>query len=44
MKSREALIAPYRFTGEVYERKVEEMLDPGGYIDLEAWGFHFLKI
>lgn len=25
------------------ERKGEEMLDPGVYIDLEAWGFHFLK-
>ena len=31
------------FTGAVYERKGEEMVDPGLYIDLEAWGFHFLK-
>ena len=30
-------------TGAVYERKGEEMLDSGLYIDLEAWGFHFLK-
>jgi hypothetical protein len=31
------------FTGAVYERKGEEMVNPGLYIDLEAWGFHFLK-
>ena len=31
------------FTGEVYERKGEEMVNAGLYIDLEAWGFHFLK-
>jgi hypothetical protein len=31
------------FTGEIYERKGGEMLDLGVYIDLEAWGFHFLK-
>jgi hypothetical protein len=31
------------FTGAVYERKGEEMLDSGLYVDLEAWGFHFLK-
>jgi hypothetical protein len=31
------------FTGAVYERKGEEMLNPGLYIDLEGWGFHFLK-
>jgi hypothetical protein len=30
-------------TGAVYERKGDEMVDPGIYIDLEAWGFHFLK-
>ena len=27
------------FTGTVYERKGEEMLNSGLYIDLEAWGF-----
>jgi len=31
------------FTGAVYERKGEEMLDAGLYVDLEAFGFHFLK-
>jgi hypothetical protein len=31
------------FTGAVYERKGEEIVDPGLYIDLEDWGFHFLK-
>jgi hypothetical protein len=31
------------FTGEVYDRKGEEMLNSGLYIDLEAWGFHLLK-
>jgi hypothetical protein len=31
------------FTGAVYERKGEEMVEPGLYIDLEAWVFHFLK-
>jgi len=31
------------FSGEVYERKGEEMLNPRLYIDLEAWDFHFLK-
>jgi len=44
MKSRKGLIALNRFTGEVYEPKGEEMLDPGVYIDLEAWRFHFLKL
>jgi hypothetical protein len=32
------------FTGAVYERKGEEMVNSGIYIDLEAWGFHFLKV
>jgi glycosidase len=32
-----------QFTGAVYERKGDEMLNPGLYIDLDAWGFHFLK-
>ena len=31
------------FTGAVYERKGEEMLHPGLYVDLEGWEFHFLK-
>jgi hypothetical protein len=31
------------FSGEVYERNGEEMLNSGLHIDLEAWGFHFLK-
>jgi hypothetical protein len=31
------------FTGAVYERKGEEMLNAGLHIDLEAWGFHLLK-
>jgi hypothetical protein len=31
------------FTGVVYERKGEEMLNSGLYVDLEAWGFHFLE-
>ena len=31
------------FTGVFFERKGDEMLDPGLYIDLEGWGFHFLK-
>jgi hypothetical protein len=30
-------------TGELYERDGHEMLDPGLYVDLEAWRFHFLK-
>jgi hypothetical protein len=30
-------------TGAVLERKGEEMVNSGLYIDLEAWGFHFLK-
>ena len=31
------------FTGAVYERNGEEMLTSGLYVDLEAFGFHFLK-
>jgi glycosidase len=31
------------FTGAVYERKGDEMFNSGLYIDLEGWGFHFLK-
>ncbi len=32
------------FTGEVFERDGGEMRGPGLYVDLGAWGFHFLKI
>ncbi len=31
------------FTERVYERDGDEMSDPGLYVDLPAWGFHFLK-
>ena len=31
------------FTGEVFERDGSEMHGPGLYIELGAWGFHFLK-
>jgi len=31
------------FTGEVFERDGAEMHGPGLYVDVEAWGFHFLK-
>ncbi len=32
-----------QFTGAVYERRGDDLLNPGLYIDLEGWGFHFLK-
>jgi len=31
------------FTGEAFERDGGEMRGPGLYVDLGAWGFHFLK-
>ena len=31
------------FTGAVCERAGAEMFDSGLCLDLEAWGFHFLK-
>ncbi len=31
------------FRGESYEHEGTEMLEPGLYVDLEGWGFHFLK-
>jgi hypothetical protein len=31
------------FTGAVYERNGGEMFHSGLYVDLEPWGFHFLK-
>jgi hypothetical protein len=30
-------------SGAVYQRNGEEMVNAGLYIDLEPWGFHFLK-
>ena len=30
-------------SGDVYERSGDEMIDPGLYVELDAWGFHFLK-
>jgi len=33
-----------QLTGAVYVREGEEMFNPGLYIDLEAWEFHFLKL
>jgi hypothetical protein len=30
------------FSGKLYERDGHEMLDPGLYVDLVAWDFHFL--
>jgi glycosidase len=31
------------FSGQIYERAGDEMLDPGLYIELGGWGFHFLR-
>ena len=31
------------FTGEVFEREGGEMGDPGFYVDLLAWGYHFFQ-
>lgn len=31
------------FSGAVYERDGDEMRGPGLYVDLPAWGFHFLE-
>jgi len=31
------------FTSAVYERDGDEMCGPGFYVDLPAWGFHFLE-
>jgi Alpha amylase, catalytic domain len=30
--------------GDLYERDGDEMRDPGLYVDLPAWGFHFLEL
>lgn len=32
------------FTGETVERNGSEMTDPGIYVDLPRWGYHFFKI
>ena len=32
------------FSGDVYDRTGDEMSDPGLYVGLEAWGFHFLRV
>jgi len=32
------------FTGAVYGRNGEEMCQPGLFVDLPAWGFHFFKL
>ncbi len=32
------------FTGIVYERNGDEMCNPGLYVALAAWGFHFFKL
>ena len=32
------------FSGDVYDRKGDEMSDPGFYVGLEAWSFHFLRV
>jgi hypothetical protein len=31
------------FSGEVFERDGGEMRDPGFYVDLPAWGYHFFR-
>ncbi|HSR12478.1 MAG TPA: alpha-amylase family glycosyl hydrolase, partial [Thermodesulfobacteriota bacterium] len=31
------------FSGAVYDRRGDEIFDSGLYVDLEPWGFHFLK-
>lgn len=32
------------FSGEIYGRAGDEMTDPGLYVDLNPWGFHFLSL
>jgi hypothetical protein len=31
------------FSGSMYERVGKEMIEPGLFVDLEPWGFHFLS-
>jgi hypothetical protein len=30
-------------SGDVFERNGDEMTDPGLYVDLPPWGYHFLE-
>ena len=32
-----------QFSSESYERDGDEMLDPGLYVDLLPWGYHFFR-
>jgi hypothetical protein len=32
------------FTGEIYTRDGRELRQPGLFVDLEGWGFHFLQV
>lgn len=32
-----------QFSGETYQRDGDEMLDPGLYVDLFPWGYHFFQ-
>jgi glycosidase len=32
------------YSGDVYDRTGDEIRDPGLYVGLEAWGFHFLRV
>ncbi len=32
------------FYGEIYERDGQELRQPGLFVDLEAWGFHFFRV
>ncbi len=32
------------FTGEIYERDGLELRQPGLFVDLEGWGFHFFQV
>jgi hypothetical protein len=31
-------------SGAAYDRDGDEMRDPGLYVELEAWGYHFLTL
>jgi hypothetical protein len=30
-------------SGDVFERDGNEVMDPGLYVDLKPWGYHFLE-
>ena len=32
------------FTGEIYARDGHGLLQPGLFVDLEGWGFHFFRV